>query len=683
MANGQLGGVLRYIRQLVGTGAAGPAGDRTDGQLLDAFAQNHDPNALDALVRRYASLVWGVCRRVLRDEHEAEDAFQGTFLVLVRRAAALDRRGSLANWLYTVAYHLALRARLQTARRRVQEKEAADMATPEADTFHRELSDLLDEELHLLPDKYRQPLVLCYLQGKTNEEAAQELGYPAGSMSRHLTRGRDLLRERLSSRGIALSTAVLTAGLAETANASAPPATVNATIQAALVYAAGQAAGTVSPSVVALAEGLLQATAVSKIKLIAAFVLALSLLGTGSVLAYRHLEASREPRAVPERPGHAEQRRPAAGPLTLAEVDGGLSVAVDRTVDAWQPTRAERRIDDIGWAKDLRDARRLAKEHNRPILLLVHGGDLATGRCCAGGAHSRASALSNDRVIGLLNHEFIPVAISNRDYYGKDGRTNAEEKTEFQRIRNAAQKKGLLGGSSWVYVLDSEGEPLDSLHGCTAAVAQNLLDLLEWYARDLGTREGEPVSAPVPLSRAPQAEPDDLVLHLTSRYLKRQDDSLVPLQAKLGTDKVSSWHGYPAENWIVLGRDEWSRLLPAEAPELGSKWTLDASVTERLLLNFYPQTEDNDLARNRIDQGSIRGTVVAVSGDRVRARLEGKLRMKHAFVWTIPDERFVDATILGYIDFDRSRQHISALRLYTPQATYGAESFGVAVRSVR
>ena len=126
MANGQLSGVLRYIRQLVGTGASG---DRTDGQLLDAFARNSDPNAFDALVRRYASLVWGACRRILRDEHEAEDAFQGTFLVLVRKAPVLDRRGSLANWLYTVAYHLALRARLQAARRRLEEKGRADMPT--------------------------------------------------------------------------------------------------------------------------------------------------------------------------------------------------------------------------------------------------------------------------------------------------------------------------------------------------------------------------------------------------------------------------------------------------------------------------------------------------------------------------------------------------------------------------
>jgi RNA polymerase sigma factor (sigma-70 family) len=674
MANGQFGGVLRYIRQLVGTGAAG---DRSDGQLLDAFAQNHDPAALDTLVRRYAPLVWGVCRRVLRDDHDAEDVFQGTFLVLVRRAAALDRRGSLANWLYTVAYHLALRARMQTVRRRAQEKEAADMVSSETDASRWELNAALDEELHRLPDKYRQPLVLCYLQGKSNEEAAQELGYPAGSMSRHLTRGRELLRERLNGRGVALSAAVLTTTLTETTRAAVPPTMIQATIQAGLVYATGQAAGALSPSAVALAEGLLKATAFSKLKVAAALVLALSLIGTGSVLAYRNMNDK-----APAPANHEEQGRPVAAAIPPAAADGGLAETVDRTIAAWQPTPEERRIDDIGWARDLRDARRLAKEHNRPIFLMVHSGNVATGRCCAGSAHSRASALSNDRVIDLLNHSYIPVAIANEDY-AREGRAPAAEKAEEQRIRKEANKEGVLGGMSWVYVLNADGRPVDSLHGCNAAVAQHMLDLLEFYARDLGARPGQPVITPVPLSVAPQAEADALVLHLAARYLKKQGNDLVPFQIKLGTDKTESGHGYPVENWFVLTRDEWSRLLPAETPTVGATWTLPVSMTERLFLNFYPQTENNDLSQNRIDQGSLQAKVVSIHDGLVHARLQGHLRMKHRAIATIDDDRFVDATIVGYLDFDLGRQRIRALRLYTPRATYGVEPFGVAVRSLQ
>src|SRR5262249_50632264 len=160
-----------------------------------------------------------------------------------------------------------------------------------------------------------------------------------------------------------------------------------------------------------------------------------------------------------------------------------------------------------------------------------------------GAAHARASALSNDRVIDLLNRWYIPVAIANQDY-AKEGRAPADEKAEEQRMRSAAAKEGVLGGTSWVYVLTPEGRPIDSFHGCTAGVASSLLDLLEWYARDLGAKEGKPVITPVPLSQPPQAETDALVLHLTARYLKRQGKDLVPLQARLGTDKAGGWHDY-------------------------------------------------------------------------------------------------------------------------------------------
>jgi hypothetical protein len=378
---------------------------------------------------------------------------------------------------------------------------------------------------------------------------------------------------------------------------------------------------------------------------------------------------------VPTQP--AQQSRP----VLVDTGAGALAESVDRAIDDWQPTHDERRIDDIGWAKDLRDARRLAKEYQRPIFLLVHGGNLATGRCCAGSAHARASALSNERVIDLLNHWYIPVAIANQDFR-KEGAAAAEERAEYQRIRAAANREGVLGGESWVYVLDADGRPVDSLHGCTAAVAHHMLDLLEFYARDLDAKEGPAVIAPVPLSRPPQAEAGALVLHLTARYLKRQGNELVPIQTALGTDKAGGWHDYAVENWLVLARDEWSRLLPSATPTLGASWTLPETVCERLLLNFYPQTEGNDLSRNRIDRGSLRATVVSLRGDTVRARLEGTLRMKHPFVYPIPDDRYVDATIAGYLDFDLSRQRIRALRLYTPRATYGADPFGVAVRSL-
>jgi RNA polymerase sigma factor (sigma-70 family) len=174
--------------------------EQTDEDLLRRFAREQDETAFAILVERHGPMVLGVCRRLLDNEHDAEDAFQATFLVLVRRADSLAHPELLGSWLYGVAYRTARKARTQAARRRQQERQAASVATvdePSTDLAWRELRSTLDDELNRLPDKYRLPLILCYLQGLTNEEAARRLGWPAGSMSYRLARGRELLRERL------------------------------------------------------------------------------------------------------------------------------------------------------------------------------------------------------------------------------------------------------------------------------------------------------------------------------------------------------------------------------------------------------------------------------------------------------------------------------------------------------
>ncbi len=147
-------------------------------------------------------MVLGVCRRVLNHEQEAEDAFQATFLVLVRKAGSLESPELLANWLYGVAYRIAQKARAQLARRRHHERLVEPMGAidPHNDLLWMELRSMLDQELHQLPPKYRVPLVLCYLEGMTNDEAAEQLGWPVGSMSSRLARGRQMLRDRLRAR---------------------------------------------------------------------------------------------------------------------------------------------------------------------------------------------------------------------------------------------------------------------------------------------------------------------------------------------------------------------------------------------------------------------------------------------------------------------------------------------------
>src|SRR5215472_6015997 len=176
--------------------------NRSDRELLDCFVQRRDDAAFAALVRRHGPMVLSVCRRVLRHAQDTEDAFQATFLVLARKAARLRRPELLANWLYGVAYRTAQHARERSARRHQREREAASMPAPTTDpeSPQLELRRVLDEELHRLPEKYRLPLVLCYLEGKTNKEAACLLGWPSGSMAHRLERGRDLLRERLGAR---------------------------------------------------------------------------------------------------------------------------------------------------------------------------------------------------------------------------------------------------------------------------------------------------------------------------------------------------------------------------------------------------------------------------------------------------------------------------------------------------
>src|SRR5690349_1578966 len=165
MASGQLGAVVQHIHRFAGTAAPE---ELKDGQLLERFLGAGEESAFAALVRRHGPMVLGVCRRVLRDRHAAEDAFQATFLVLLRRARSLDRRGSVAAWLYTVAYHVALRARAEAARRQRQERVSlpSPEAGPGAAAAWADLQPILDEELQRLPETYRAAVVLCYLEGK-------------------------------------------------------------------------------------------------------------------------------------------------------------------------------------------------------------------------------------------------------------------------------------------------------------------------------------------------------------------------------------------------------------------------------------------------------------------------------------------------------------------------------------
>lgn len=300
MATSQMNGVIQHLR---GTVLLRDGAGLTDGQLLEDYISRRDEAALAALVHRHGPMVWGVCSRVLRNYHDAEDAFQATFLVFVRKVASIASRELLANWLYGVAHQTALKARATAARRKGRERQVLEMPEPavEEQDLWRDLQPLLDEELSRLPDKYRTVIVLCELEGKSRKEAAQQLACPEGTVAGRLARARVMLAKRLTQRGIALSGGALAAVLSQkVAAAGVPSSVVSSTIKAANLLAAGQSAGVVTAKVAALTEGVVQAMFTTKIKSVLAVVLAVGLVLGGAAGLLYQAQAGEQPMAKEE-----------------------------------------------------------------------------------------------------------------------------------------------------------------------------------------------------------------------------------------------------------------------------------------------------------------------------------------------------------------------------------------------
>jgi RNA polymerase sigma factor (sigma-70 family) len=305
MALGRTGPVGQQLcRALLGADATG----LSDRQLLEVYLASRDQAAFEALVRRHGALVWGVCRRVTGDHHDAEDSFQATFLVLARKAASLTRRDRLAGWLHGVAYQTARKARALSARRQAREKQVHPMPEPPAaEQALDDLLPLLDAELDALPEKYRLALVLCALGGKTQKEAAAELGVPQGTLSARLTRARVLLARRLKRRGAALTALPAALWVQHPATASVPPAVVTATVKAAPLGVAGAVSGKIT----ALAEGVVKAMLLTQLKRMALLVAALVIVaGVGAAALGTGTTAQPEGTVV----GPAPLSQPAAAP---------------------------------------------------------------------------------------------------------------------------------------------------------------------------------------------------------------------------------------------------------------------------------------------------------------------------------------------------------------------------------
>ena len=279
------GSVVRSILTLSG---AGSVDGMTDGQLLEQFLRRQDEGAEAAfahLVGVHGPMVWDVCRGVLSDSHAAEDAFQATFLVLARRAGSIRRRDAVGPWLYGVARRVAVRVKTAAVRRMLREGQATEMkATRIPDPIRREQIEAVHEEVDRLAEKYRAPVVLCYFDGRTHAEAARLLKCPVGTVSIRLSRAREVLRDRLTRRGLALPAVWAGAMLrSETASAAMPTGLAEATIKAAMNLAAGKVitAGAVPASITQLVQGEALTMSVTKLAAVAAGVVTAGLVATG------------------------------------------------------------------------------------------------------------------------------------------------------------------------------------------------------------------------------------------------------------------------------------------------------------------------------------------------------------------------------------------------------------------
>jgi hypothetical protein len=297
----------------------------------------------------------------------------------------------------------------------------------------------------------------------------------------------------------------------------------------------------------------------------------------------------------------------------------------------------------------------------------------------------RAGPLSNPQVIELLNGYFVPVYTSN-DFISGDPALRKEEQKERERVYGAFLEAKMSAGSVHVYVLSPEAVPLGSIHVAEAgdkdpAKGKDRTQLLlEKTVRELKIAKSEPLVAPRPQSQPPKAPADALVLHLTAR--------------KISEKGRGSWNEFPAEDWIVLSPEQWRRLLPSGKVHVGDSWQVDNKTSTPILTRFFPQTEcctakDSELLsatgkyKHRLEEQSLRGTVVAVDADQIMARLEGHSKVLHQFY---PQHSYPltvsTAKVVGYLIFDPAKNKIESLRLVSEGGRFENMDMGVAVRSI-
>jgi RNA polymerase sigma factor (sigma-70 family) len=352
----------------------------SDHDLLQRFAGQRDEPAFHALLLRHGPMVLEVCRGVLRNEADTEDAFQATFLILARKSASIRKTASVGSWLHGVAYRTALKARAQLATRQKNEARAPARQGSETDDFTwREVRQVLHEELSGLAERYRAPLVACYLEGKTQDEAAAQLGLAKTTLKERLERARSILRARLVRRGLGPAAVLIaSAWPSATASASLPATLMSSTIKAAGLFAAGQAAttGVISANVAALTEGVLKTMFLTKLKVMMAVMLVVGMVGAGTTSLLSYTQAGKKAAAV-------ARSQPADDPkqdekLRLKVKENGPNEDAKRKRDDWEPQVKKEQADREELSKKLigiaDDAKRPEAERWQAVMALARLG---------------------------------------------------------------------------------------------------------------------------------------------------------------------------------------------------------------------------------------------------------------------------------------------------------------------
>jgi RNA polymerase sigma factor (sigma-70 family) len=316
----------KFLDLLRGTALLQEGKEQSDGQLLTRFVEDRDPLALETLVRRHAAMVWSVCRRNLTRQQDAEDAFQATFLVLLRKAASLRAPELLANWLYGVAYQTSRKLRQTAAKRPVPVPAPEPSIVAPDDAFGPELLSQLDRELSRLPEKYRSAIVLCHLEGKSLRDAAALMRVAEGTVGSRLARGREMLARRLVRSGATVSATSAAAVLtAQAASAAVPATLLGNTLNAATLLASGETvtAGLLSAEACRLSEGVLHTLRMARCKA-AGLVLLVTMLVLGVGIVAYHMVAV----------GQRDTETPAPPPVLQVQVPwpGGSTQEMERLV---------------------------------------------------------------------------------------------------------------------------------------------------------------------------------------------------------------------------------------------------------------------------------------------------------------------------------------------------------------